>query len=119
MSRDSLIKKRSFDFVVRIIHLYKYLNKEHGEFTLAKQVLRSGTAIGALVREAEFAESRNDFRHKLHISLKEANECVYWLELLFVTGYIYKQLFESVMEEAMSLLKMLASSVKTLRKPPG
>jgi len=76
MRSDSILKTRSFDFAVRIINLYKYLKKRHSEFELSNPLFRSGTSIGALIREAEFAESRNDFKHKLKIGLKEANESV-------------------------------------------
>ena len=115
MSRDSILKGKSFDFAVRIINLYKYLKKKHGEYIISQQILRAGTAIGALVREAEFAESRKDFTHKLYIGLKEANESVYWLELLHATGFINRRMFESIHPDAVELLKMLISSVKTTK----
>ena len=115
MSRNSILKIKSFDFAVRIIKLYKYLKKQHNEYEISQQVLRAGTAIGALIREAEFAESRKDFAHKLHIGLKEANECVYWLELLSATGYINKQMFESLAKDGTELLKMLIASIKTTK----
>ncbi len=99
-----------------MINLHIYLKKTHKEFAISQQLLRSGTAIGALVREAEHAESFRDFIHKLNIGLKEANETVYWLELIFVTGYITKRMFDSVIKDATELLKMLASSVKTSRQ---
>jgi four helix bundle protein len=85
--RDNLIKKKSFNFALRIINVYKYLIDEKKEFVLSKQLLRSGTAIGALVRESEYAESKADFIHKLSIALKEANESEYWLELLYHSEY--------------------------------
>lgn len=115
MSRDSILRKKSFEFAVRIIKLYKYLKKEHTEFVISQQVVRSGTAIGALIREAEFAESRKDFMHKLRISLKEANESVYWIQLLYATGFITKKMFESMESDANELLKMLISSVRTIK----
>jgi len=93
--------------------LYKFLKKNHSEYELSQQLVRSGTSIGALIREAEHAESRKDFIHKLNIGLKEANECVYWLELLYATDYITKRMFESMIKDATELLKMLISSVKT------
>ena len=116
MSRDSILKKKSFDFAVRTINLYKYLKKKYGEYVLSQQILKSGTAIGALIREAEYAESRKDFGHKLKIGLKEANECAYWLELMVVTGFITKRMFESMYKDAEELLKMLIASVKTLKE---
>jgi four helix bundle protein len=116
MSQNSVLKTKSFDFAIRIINLYKYLKKKHGEYVLSQQILKAGTSIGALIREAEFAESRSDFKHKLNIGLKEANESVYWLQLLFATEYITKRMFESMFTDANSLLKMLVSSMKTLRR---
>lgn len=115
MSRESILKTKSFDFAVRIINLYKYLKKRHGEYIVSQQILRAGTSVGALIREAEFAESRKDFTHKLYIGLKEANESVYWLQLLYATEYINKKMFESISADAIGLLKMLVSSVKTIR----
>jgi four helix bundle protein len=79
-------------------------------------VVRAGTSIGALVREAEFAESRKDFIHKLYIGLKEANEINYWLELLYATEYINKGMFDSMKRDAGEILKMLVSSVKTVKR---
>lgn len=115
MSRESVLKQKSFDFAVRIINLYKFLKKRHSEYIVSQQVLRAGTSIGALIREAEFAESRKDFMHKLYIGLKEANESIYWIELLFATGFINKKMFDSMHKDASELLKMLVSSVKTLK----
>jgi four helix bundle protein len=78
-----IVREKSFSFALRIVKLYKYLTEEKREYVLSKQVLRSGTSIGALIREAEQGESKADFIHKLAISLKEAKETEYWLELLF------------------------------------
>ncbi len=116
MSQKSILKEKTFRFAVRIINLCKFLKKKHGEYIISQQILRSGTAIGALVREAEFAESRLDFRHKLNIGLKEANESVYWLELLEASGFITRKMFESIITDATEILKMLVSSIKTLKK---
>lgn len=116
MSKQNILKNKSFDFAVRIIKLYKYLRKHHSEWELSQQILRSGTAVGALIREAEYAESRKDFMHKLHIGLKEANECAYWLELLFATDYITKRMFDSIQQDAGELLKMLTASIKTTKR---
>ena len=115
MSRDSILKAKTFDFAVRIINLYKYLKKKHGELIISQQIIRAGTSIGALIREAEFAESRKDFMHKLTISLKEANESVYWIELLYATGFITGKMYESIKVDAEELLKMLVSSIKTIK----
>ena len=85
--KKNVIKAKSFDFALRIVKLYQFLcNKK--EFVLSKQLLRSGTSVGALVREAEQAESKADFIHKMAIALKEANETQYWLELLYKSDYI-------------------------------
>jgi four helix bundle protein len=115
MSRESILKTKSFDFAVRIIKLYKYLKKMHNEYELSQQLVKAGTSIGALIREAEHAESRKDFVHKLNIGLKEANESVYWLQLLHTTDYINKRMFDSLIKDALELLKMLISSVKTTK----
>ena len=115
MSRDSILKTKSFDFAVRVINLYKYLKKRHGEYVISQQFIRAGTSVGALIREAEFAESTKDFMHKLSIGLKEANESVYWLQLLHATNYINKKMFDSMESDATELLKMLISSVKTIK----
>ncbi len=115
MAKESVLKGKSFAFAVRIINLYKFLKKKHGEYIISQQILRAGTAIGALIREAEYAESKKDFVHKLHIGLKEANESVYWLELLVTTEFIDKRMFESMHADATELLKMLISSVKTTK----
>ena len=115
MSHNSILRTKSFDFAVRIIKLYKFLKKQHSEYELSNQLLRSGTAVGALIREAEHAESRKDFSHKLTIGLKEANESIYWLELLFATDYINKKIFDSMIKDSTELLKMLIASVKTIK----
>jgi four helix bundle protein len=115
MSQNSILKTKSFDFAVRIIKLYKFLKKQHSEYELSNQLLRSGTSVGALIREAEHAESRKDFAHKLNISLKEVNESIYWLELLHATDYINKKMFDSMIIDATELLKMLIASVKTTK----
>ena len=92
---DNVIKNKSFNFALRIVKLYQFLNQEKKEYVLSKQLLRSGTAIGALVRESEQAESKLDFIHKLAIAQKEANETDYWLELLFQSEYLNETQFQS------------------------
>lgn len=106
---------KSFAFALRIVKLSRYLQEEKKEYVLSKQVLRSGTAIGALVREAEHAESKADFTHKMNIALKEANETLYWLELLHQSEYIADQSFESIGADSEELLKLLVSIVKSSR----
>jgi four helix bundle protein len=83
--KENIVKEKSFAFAIRIVNLYKFLCVEKKAFVLSKQMLRSGIAIGALIRESEHAESKADFIHKLSIALKEANETIYWLALLFET----------------------------------
>ena len=101
-------------FAVRVVNLYKYLC-EKKEFVLSKQLLRSGTAVGALVREAEHAESKKDFIHKLAIALKEANETEYWIELLKETDFLNKNEYKSISKEATELIKLLISIIKTTK----
>ncbi len=111
--RENIVKDKSFVFALRVVKLAKYLQDETKEYVLSKQVLRSGTAIGALVREAEHAESKSDFTHKMSIALKEANETLYWLELLHRSEYIEAQSFESIRTDSEELIKLLVSIVKT------
>ena len=85
---ENIIKTKSFNFALRIVKLYQFLCSEKREFVLSKQLLRSGTSVGALVREAEQAESKLDFIHKLAIAQKEANESDYWVELLLQSEYL-------------------------------
>lgn len=107
------LKEKAFCFALRIVKLYKYLCKEQSEFVLSKQLLRSGTSIGALQRESEYAESKQDFIHKLAIAQKECNETLYWLDLLFSADYITEPMFISLKIDAEELLKMLTSIIKT------
>jgi len=112
MSKESVLKAKSFDFAIRIIKLNQYLREKHSEYQLSQQILRAGTSVGAMVREAEHAESRRDFLHKLNIGLQEINECGYWLDLLSATNYLDKRMYESIRVE---LLKMLIASIKTTK----
>ena len=116
LSTISLLKQKSYDFALRIIKLYKYLCDEKKEYILSKQVMRSGTAIGALVSEAEFAQSKADFINKLSIALKEANETDYWLNLLKDSSYLSTQMFDSIEPDIKELIKLLVSSVKTAKQ---
>ena len=86
--KRSILKDKSFAFALRTIKLYQYLSHDKKEFVLSKQILRSGTFIGAMVREAQNAESKADFIHKLAIAQKECDETIYWLELLIQSGYL-------------------------------
>ena len=112
MAKRNVIKEKSFLFAIEIVGLYKVL-AERKEFVLSKQVLRSGTSIGANIREAEHAQSKADFIHKLSISLKEANETEYWLDLLYETKYINQIEFENLKSKIIELLKLLTSIINT------
>ena len=105
---------KSKAFAVRIVNLYKYLCDEKKEYTLSKQLLRSGTSIGANLAEAECAISRKDFQSKVYISLKECAETLYWLELLFETDYLNEKEYFSVKNDCEEIRKMLSSTTKTL-----
>lgn len=113
MGRVNVIKEKSFAFSIRVVRVYKFLIAEHKEYVMSKQLLRSGTAIGALYREAEQAESKADFIHKMAIAQKECNEVMYWLELLAVTDYLEKEVFESLYMDAKELIKLITSILKT------
>jgi four helix bundle protein len=112
----SILKEKSYAFAIRIVKLNQFLCDERREYTLSRQLLRSGTAIGALVREAEFGQSRADFRNKMSIALKEANETEYWLNLLRDTNYINDQAFLSMSNDCLELIKMLVATVKTTKQ---
>ncbi len=116
MSDKTPLKNKSFAFAVRIVNLYKYLCYCKQEYVLSKQVLRSGTAIGALVREAEQAESKADFIHKLAIALKEAKETEYWILLLGETDYLTPKQSESILNDLTELLKLLTSIIKKTKQ---
>lgn len=116
MKTENAIRDKSFSFALRVVKCYKYLVAEHKEFVLSKQFLRSGTAIGALVKEAEQAQSKADFIHKLYVALKEANETQYWLDLLYQSEYLEKTAYESIAEDCRELLKLLTSIIKSSKK---
>jgi four helix bundle protein len=109
------LQDKSFEFAVRVIRLYKYLTEVKREFVISKQLLRSGTAPGALIREAQNAESKMDFIHKLAIAQKECDETAYWLELLVRTEFLTELEFKSIHDEAIELLKMIRSAILTTK----
>jgi four helix bundle protein len=113
--RQNVIKEKSFTFALRIVKLAKYLQDEKKEFVLSRQILGSGTAIGALVREAEHAQSRADFISKMSIALKEANETDYWIDLLGQSDYFKKDGYESIHPEIQKIIKLLVAIVKTAK----
>ena len=115
MKGENIVKEKSYKFALRVIKAYKFLSEDKREFVLSKQMLRSGTAIGALIREAEQAQSRKDFIHKMNIALKEANETEYWLMLLKDSEYIDEKSFESIHKDCDELIRLLISIVKTTR----
>lgn len=110
---DNAIVDKSKFFAIRIVRAYKYLTQEKCEFVMSKQLLRSGTSIGANVKEAIRGQSKPDFYSKLNIALKEASETEYWLEILYETEYIDKKLFDSINSDCQELIKLLVSITKT------
>lgn len=113
--KKSVLKEKSFLFAIRIVKLYKTLYDDKREFVLSKQLLRCGTSVGANIREAQNAESKADFIHKLAISQKECDETLYWLGLLFRTEFIAEAEFISFNKDANELLKMLRSAIITTK----
>ena len=116
MSIDSVIKQKSMIFARRIVKLYQYLNKEHREFVMSKQILRSGTSIGANVAEAERGQTKADFYAKLSIALKEAHETYYWLRLLNVTDYLTEKEFVSMEKDIKEIIALLIAICKTTQQ---
>jgi len=116
--KEFIIKEKSFAFAIKVIRLYPVLRNCRKEFVLSKQLLRSGTSVGAMVREAQNAESKADFEHKLAIAQKECDESLYWLELLGKTEYLTEVEFNSFHSEAMELLKMIRSAILTSKSKP-
>lgn len=113
MSGNNVIVEKSKAFALRIIKLYKYLTEKYKISPIANQILKSGTSIGANVKEAIRAQSKPDFYSKMNIALKESSETEYWLELLFESDYITKEQFDSLYEDCREILKILVSITKT------
>lgn len=113
---ESIISKKAYSFALSIIKLYKYLSKEKKEFVLSKQLLRSGTSIGANVNEVVSAQSKRDFVHKLSIALKEAKETNYWLSLLKDSDYIKPGEFAAQHEACNEIIKILTSIIITTKE---
>ena len=119
LKNENVVREKSFKFAVRIVKLYQYLTdvkNSNRELILSKQVLRSGTSVGANIRESRNAQTVKDFLTKLYIASKEADETGYWLELLKETGYITEEQFESLNQDCEEILKLLASIIKTTKK---
>ena len=113
---NSIVRDKSYTFALRIVKAYQFLNQKQREFVLSKQILRSGTSVGALISEAENAQSKADFINKMNVALKEANETNYWLILLKDSGYIDEKSFTSIHEDCQELIRMLVSIVKTTKQ---
>lgn len=111
----SIVVTKSYCFAIRVVAIYKLLVEERKEYVLSKQLLRSGTAIGALVREAQHAQSRADFVDNMSVALKEANETAYWISLLNDTGYLSVEFFSALSNDCDELLRLLVKIVKTTK----
>lgn len=113
--KENVVKDKSFAFAVRVVNLYKFLTEEKREFVLSRQILRSGTSIGANIEEADGGISKADFSNKISIAYKEAKETHYWLRLLHETGYIDQVAFDSILKDCNEICKLLFSILKTTR----
>jgi len=116
MTGKFVAREKSRAFALRVVKLCRLLQERDREYVLSRQLLRSGTAIGALIREAEQAESRADFVHKLSIALKEASETGYWLDLLTESGYLDSVHGQSMMTDTEELLKILTAIIRTTKR---
>lgn len=113
--KDNIVKNKSFIFSIRVVKVYQFLCDEKKEFVLSKQLLRSGTSVGAMVREAEHAETKKDFIHKMAIAQKEINETIYWIELLKETDYLDTNQFQSLNTDAIEIIKLITSIIKATK----
>jgi len=113
---ENVLKDKSYLFALRVVKLQKYLTRDKKEFVISQQVLRSGTSIGALIREAQYAQSKKDFINKLSIALKEANETHYWLSLLKDSEYITDGMHNSIYSEVIEMIKILTASINTAKE---
>jgi len=111
--KPNIIKEKSFEFAVDVVNLYKDLANNKKEYVMSRQLLKSGTSIGANVREAEFAQSKADFINKMSVALKEANESSYWLDLLYETEFLNEQEYQKFKLKSQEILRLLVSIVKT------
>ena len=114
--KENILAKKTIDFAVRIIRFYQYMRDEKKEYVLSKQILRSGTSIGANIRESRNAQSDADFLNKLSIALKEADETQYWLEIMEKSEIINAEEFDSLNNDVDELISILVSTIKTLKK---
>ena len=113
--RENTLKIKSFAFSIRIFKLSQFLQNDKREFIISKQVARSGTSVGAMIREAEHSESKPDFIHKLAIAQKEINETIYWLEVLHAVEFLSHEQFNSLNRDAVELIKLLTTALKTAK----
>lgn len=113
--KENLIQEESFAFAVRIVNLYKHLTKEKQEYVLSKQLLRSGTSVGANIEEGIGGQSKADFQSKLNISYKEARESIYWIKLLLATDYLNQEQHESLLNDADEICRILGKILITLK----
>ena len=112
---ENVLKEKSYMFALRVVKLQKYLTKDKKEFVMSRQVLRSGTSIGALIREAQYAQSKKDFINKMSVALKEANETHYWLSLLKDSEYISDDMHITIHSEVIEMIKILTASINTAK----
>lgn len=113
--KESVLRDKSYQFALRIVKLYKYVSTEQKEYVLSKQILRSGTSIGANIEEAKHAQSKTDFIHKLSIAQKELSETNYWLRLLRDSEYLTIKQAESLLLDCVEVQKLLTASIKTAK----
>lgn len=112
---SNIAYEKSFDFAVKIIDLYKYLCEHKKEYIISKQILRSGTSVGANLKEGLYGQSKKDFLTKITIALKEAAETEYWLELLIKTDYINEKMGSALLRDCREIIKILSATVKTTK----
>ena len=115
MASESILKPKSLNFAKRIVYAYQFLSTEKKEYVLSKQLLRSGTSIGANLAEARYGISKKDFLSKVYIALKECAETAYWLELLYSTDYLSEPEFRSLLADCEELRRMLSATTKSTR----
>ena len=115
MKQESVIEKKSFEFALSIVNLTRKIQNHHEEYILSKQLLRSGTSIGACIREAAYAESKKDFVHKMSLALKEANESKYWLKLLYCSKFVQMSKYSELKYSITEIVKILTAIVKSAK----
>ena len=116
MKRENIIVVKSFEYAVLVTRTTKFIEDKKKEYVISKQLLRAGISIGANISEAQQAESTADFIHKLSVSLKEANECKYWIKLLSATGYIEPTIFQELIKNTQEIINILVAIIKTSKK---